>query len=67
MKVKVGNIVADGNHTPVMVILSLEEKEQIANMAPEASKYCTYPHTEEWTKDDYKKIKDWMKEIEFGG
>ena len=45
----------------MMVILSKGEKKQIADMHPDATKYCVYPDTEEWTKDDYKKINEWMK------
>jgi hypothetical protein len=66
MKVKVGNIVTDGKHQPVMVILSPAEREQIAQMAPEATKYCVYPNNDknkEWTADDFRKIKQWMDEV----
>ena len=61
MKVKVRNKVYDGDKEPVMVILSKGEKQQIADMHPDATKYCVYPATEEWTKDNYAKIRDWMK------
>ena len=61
MKVKIGNKIYDGAKQPVMVILSKGEKKQIANMHPDATKYCVYPSTTEWTKNDYKKIKEWMK------
>jgi|GEM_PF-1019759 len=67
MKVKVGNNVYDGEIEPVMVILSSGEREQIANMAPEATKYCMYPATEDWIKDDYAKIKAWMQDGEEEG
>ena len=60
MKVKIRDKVYDGEIEPVMVILSEGEKEYIANM--EASKYCVYPDKEEWTKDDYAKIKAWVKD-----
>ena len=60
MKVKVGNHVHDGKKEPVMVILSKSEKEQIANMHPDATQYCVYPADEKWIKDDYAKIKEWM-------
>ena len=63
MKVKVGNKIYDGKNKPVMVILSKGEKEQIANMHPEATKYCVYPQTDEFTKDDYRKIKAWMADV----
>jgi len=63
MKVKVGDKVYDGEKEPVMIILSEGNKQQIADMHPDATKYCVYPDTEEWTEDDYAKIKTWMKEI----
>ncbi|GAG51160.1 unnamed protein product [marine sediment metagenome] len=61
MRVKVGDRVHDGESEPVMVILSKGEKEQIANMHPDATKYCVYPSTEEWVGDGHAKIKAWMK------
>jgi len=62
MKVKVGNRIYDGENEPVMVILSKGDRENIANMLPNATKYCSYPSTELWTKDDYKVIKEWMND-----
>lgn len=64
MKVKVGDKIYDGENEPVMVILSEGEKEQITKMSPEATKYCVYPFTNEWTANDYEKIKNWMTVIE---
>ena len=43
MKVKVGDKIYDGKNQPVMVILSKGEKQQIADMLLEATKYCIYP------------------------
>lgn len=63
MKIKAGNKTYDGEKEPVMVILSPGEREQIENMAPEATKYCVYPDDEELTKDDFKKIKEWMADV----
>jgi hypothetical protein len=60
MKVKVGNKIYDGEKEPIMVILADGDKENISNMHPDATKYCVYPATEHWTKDDYKAIKEWM-------
>lgn len=60
MKVKVGNRIYDGEKEPVMVILSEEEKKLIANMGSQ-KKFCVYPETEDLIKDDYAKIKAWMK------
>lgn len=61
MKVKVGDKTYDANTEPIMIILSLDEKEQISNMAPDATKYCVYPNTDEWTRNNYEKIKAWME------
>jgi hypothetical protein len=63
VKIKVGNKIYDGKNEPVMVILSAGEKEQIANMHPDATKYCVYPGEEKWIKDDYKAIKEWMNDV----
>lgn len=63
MKVKVRDKVYDGSKEPVMVILDPGEKQQISNMAPEATRYCVYPGDDEWLKDDYKLIKEWMENI----
>lgn len=63
MKVKVGNKIYNGEKEPVMVILNKGEKEQIAKMTPEATKYCVYPDDEKWLKNDYKEIKEWMKAV----
>lgn len=63
MKVKVGNFVYDGENEPVMIIVSKGERQQIADMAPELTKYCVYPDEEKWTRDDYKAIKSWMADV----
>lgn len=63
MKVKVGNKVYDPNVEPVMIILTEQDKINISNMAPEATKYCVYPDNSIWPGNDYVKIKEWMKEI----
>lgn len=60
MKVKVGDKIYDGENEPVMVILSKEEKEQIADMSPDATTYCIYPSTNEWTANNHEKIRAWM-------
>jgi len=67
MKVKVGDKIYDGKEEPVMIIFSKEEKEQISNIHPglHGGKeymhiFCCYPDTEEWTKDDFSKIRHWM-------
>ena len=43
MKVKVGEKIYDGEKEPVMVILTNQDKENIKNMIPGATKYCMYP------------------------
>lgn len=60
MKVKVGDKIYDGEQEPVMVILNDMEKDQIKNMSPKTHKFCVYPDTEEWNKNEYHKIKKWM-------
>lgn len=58
MKVKVGNEVFDGGREPVMVILTPEDKKNIAAMPPFAIKYCAYPE-ERFKVED---IRRWMSE-----
>jgi len=60
MKVKVGNTIYDGEKEPVMVILTEADKRNIANMLPEATRYCAYP--EEWTEDI---IEKWMDDFQY--
>lgn len=43
MKVKVGGTFFDSSVTPVMVVLSQEDKDNISNMSPEASRYASFP------------------------
>lgn len=43
MKVKVGDKVYDGEKEPVMVILSKQDKINIASMSSKEKKYCSYP------------------------
>ena len=56
MKVKIGKEVFDGNNEPIMVILSEEDKENIKNMLPECTKYCSFPEG-----FNVEQIKIWMK------
>lgn len=57
MKVKIENIIADGVVQPVMVILTDQDKENIRNMAPDATKYCQYP-SEKFTREE---IEKWVR------
>jgi len=58
MKVKIRNTVYDGKKEPVMVILTDQDKKNIANMSPGATKYCCYP--ESYSAEQ---IKEWMNDI----
>lgn len=55
MKVKIGEQIFDSEVQPVMVILSEEDKKNIATMG-DAAKYCGYP--DDWAVED---IVDFMK------
>lgn len=61
MIIKVGDTVYDGESVPIMVILDEQDKEHIANMDAQATKYCVYPDDKYWLDDDYAKIKEWMR------
>ena len=62
MRVKIKDKIYDAEKEPIMVILSTSEREQIYNMSLDCKgMYCQYPDTEEWIKDDYKKIREWLK------
>jgi hypothetical protein len=57
MKIKIGNEVHDGDDEPIMVILTNKDKENIANMAKECTRYCEHPDTM-----DSEEIYKWMAE-----
>ena len=59
MKVKIGDKVYDSFECPVMIILSKDDKDNISNMHPEATKYCSFPDDKRY--DDVKIIEDFMK------
>lgn len=63
MKVKVGNKIYDGDKEPVMVILTAKDKRNIADMPLGNQHYCQYPDLDLWTKDNHKKIKEWMNQV----
>ena len=52
MKVKIGDKIYSSEETPVMVILTEQDKLNIANMNPECTKYCVFDNdfisNEEW-------------------
>ena len=59
MKVKVGDRIYDGKEEIIMVILTPKDKENIANMHPEATRYCEYPED----KIPRKEVGKWMDEL----
>lgn len=60
MKVKIGDIIYDSEDQPILLILTDADKKNISGMVTTAHKYCSYPDTEYWMKNDYKNIKNWM-------
>lgn len=58
MKVKVGDTVYDGTKVPVMVILTEEDKKNIAAMTPEQTRYCQFPDGID--REGQQKIRYWM-------
>lgn len=55
MKVKIGAEVYDAGETPIMLILTEQDRENIRNMNPDATKYCAYPEGM-----DSEEIERWM-------
>lgn len=45
MKVKIKDTIYDAEQEPIMLILSEQDKQNIQDMLPEATKYCVYPDT----------------------
>lgn len=56
MIVKIGNKVYDSKQQPIMIVLSDDDKYNITQMIPEATKYCSYPDDMELNE-----IKKFMK------
>ena len=45
MLVKIGDTIFNAENEPIMIVLNREEREQIANMAPDSKgKYCQIPN-----------------------
>jgi hypothetical protein len=55
VKVKVGDTVYDGADEPVMAILSEKDKANIASMAKEHHRYCSFP-----PEMDREEVEAWM-------
>ena len=58
MKVKIGNTIYDSEYEPIMLIFNDGDRDNIANMDKDATKYCTYPDNEDY---DSSRIKKFMK------
>lgn len=43
MKVKIGDKIYDTSIEPIMLILTKEDRENIENMVPSATKFCAFP------------------------
>jgi hypothetical protein len=43
MKVKIGDKIYNASEEPIMLILTQEDRKNIENMAPDATKYCAFP------------------------
>ena len=56
MKVKIGNTVYDAEKTPIMLILTDLDKDNIKNMHPTAEKFILFPEDEK-----IEEIKNWAE------
>lgn len=64
MKVKIGDKIYDSSKEPIMIIMDEQDKKNINNMVPEATKYCSFP--DNWNLDTIKyfmKIKEEYEQI----
>lgn len=62
MQIKIGSKLYDSREIPILLILSDEEKEEIAGMDTLTSSYCKYPEGA-----DVDKITKWMNEPALDG
>lgn len=58
MRVKVNGHVFDSTEEPIVIVLSKEDKRNIANMLPQCHKYCSYPDGH-----DEQEIKKFMHDL----
>ena len=56
MKVKVGDTIFVSDNQPIMVILTDDDKSNIANMDPDCTKYATFQ--DDWGTQ--KQMLEWM-------
>jgi hypothetical protein len=54
MKVKIKDQVFDSRNEPILVLLERDEKELIANMAPDDKRFCVFP--DDWNEEDVLKF-----------
>jgi len=59
MKIKVDNKIYDSNNGMIMVILSDQDKINIANMDANCTKYCSYPDDL-----DSEEVLEWMSKVD---
>jgi hypothetical protein len=59
MKVKIGNIVYDPMVQPICIYLTEDDKRNIRNMLPQATKYCVFDEA----KFDEDEIRQFMNDI----
>jgi len=57
LRVKIDETIYDSAQQPILLILTDQDKLNITNMSPEATKYCVYP--KDLSPDS---IKEWMKD-----
>lgn len=59
MKVKIGDTLYDSTKEPIMLILSPQDKQNIANMAEGADCFCSYP-SGLFSEEDIDKFMDFL-------
>jgi len=62
MKVKIGNKIYDSSKQPIMLILDDEEKMLIGSMQKSDKKFCSYPQTNYWIRNNFENVKKFMDE-----
>ena len=58
MKVKIGNKIYDAEKEPIMIIFDEVDKQNVINMAPEATKLICYPDAMDPTA-----VLEWSKHL----
>jgi hypothetical protein len=58
VKVKIGHTIYDADKEPIMIILNDKDKENLKLMQEDATRYCAYPDSDEWTSE---KVTEWME------